>query len=432
MNRNSLLFKIQNTKLYNSLTLLSRNLRTKRGVNNYKRNLSFKFSKARFLLLTLGISLALFFFFNLSKYFQIQFNPYLAQEIIQLPIPLNDYKEINTLLIGFDDTQNTYKFVNMLAIVSLDYQTASLKIYNLNPNYLASLNNNTTTLRTSFNFLTSGNDTKMNDLMMLVENLSAVRIDRYIAFDYSNINKLIELTSLGFESDKSYRIGDDFISEGEYLEGDRLGNFVTFDKIPEDETIQRHSMFIRELFENLRDNFALYKYFLSANEFSEVIYTDFSKDEFLRFIVNVSSTDNAIRTGFASKTLTLEDLNKIDLEAGIRHSDMMLDESISNLFINIPVIKEQGKLEIFNATDQSGVAYNLKRKFENTGITVIKTGNYPDNLDENLLYIPKNNPDNLENTIRIIRSILRDDVRIVYGDYKFNYSGDMILVIGKY
>lgn len=432
MNRNSLLFKIQNSKFFNSLTLVFRNLRTRRGVDKYRKNFRFKFSKGKFVLLVIGGLLIFFIFFNLSKYFQIKFDTYLDQENLQALQSLKDFKEVNTLVIGFDDTQNTHKFVNMLAIVSLDYQTASLKVYNLNPNYIATINNNATTLRTSYNFLTSPNENKMSDLMMVVEDISAVRIDRYIAFDYSDVNKLIELTSLGFVADKSYRIGDDFISQGEYLERERLANFVTFDKIPEDDTIQRHSMFIRELFENLRDNFALYRYFLNAEEFSKVVYTNFTKDEFLRFIINVSSTDSSIRTGFASKKLTLGDLTKIDLEAGIRHSDMMLDENIANLFVNIPIIKEQGKLEIFNATDQSGVAYKLKRKFENTGITVIKTGNYPDNIDENLLYIPKNNPDNFENTIRIIRSILRNDLRIIYGDYKFNYSGDMILVIGKF
>ena len=199
-----------------------------------------------------------------------------------------------------------------------------------------------------------------------------------------------------------------------------------------DETLNRQTIFLKELLESLRDKFNLYKYFLNSSDFSQVIHTNFTKDEFIRFIVNISSTDNSIQTDFASENLTLSDLSKLNKEEGIDHSDMLLDEDVSQLFRNISIIKEQAKLEIFNATEKSGVAYNLKRKFENTGITVIKTGNYPDRVSENILYIPKNNPDNFINTIRLIRSILRDDVKIVYGDYKFNYSGDMILVIGKF
>ena len=170
----------------------------------------------------------------------------------------------------------------------------------------------------------------------------------------------------------------------------------------------------------------------NAEGFSKILTTDFTKDEFLRFIVNIASTDTTIQTGFSSKELTLNDLTKLNLESGIQYSDMLLDEDISGLFRSIPIIKEQAKIEVFNATEESGVAYTLKRKFENTGITVIKTGNYPDLVSENILYLPKNNPDNFVNTIRFIRSILRDELRVVYGDYKFNYSGDMILVIGKY
>jgi len=379
------------------------------------------------------VVIILFLFFNLSKYFQINFTTYLKEEdISQRPPTLNDSKEINTLFIGFDDTQNTYKFINMLAIVSLDYQTASVKIYNLNPNYLVDINNNSTTIRTSFNFLTSSSPTKMNDLMRIAEDVSAIRIDRYIAVNYSNMNKLVDLTSMNLESDKSYKLGDTFISEGENLKDIKLANFITYGNIPDDNTIERQSMFLKELFENLRDNFTLYRYFLDAENFSKIINTDFSKDEFLRFIVNIAATDSTIQTSFASNELTLSDLTKLDLEDGIKYSHMLLDEDISGLFRNIPIIKEQAKLEIFNATEESGVAYTLKRKFENTGITVIKTGNYPDTLSENILYLPKNNPDNFVNTIRSIRSILRDNLKVVYGDYKFNYSGDMILVIGDY
>jgi len=377
-------------------------------------------------------ALILFIGFNLSRYSQLNFSPYLdPSELENQPLILNDAREINTLLIGFDDTQNSYKFINMIAIISLDYQNATVKTYSLNPNYIVNINGNSVTLRAAFNVLTSSNSEKMKDLQELIENFSAVRIDRYIAFDYSDFDKLVQATNLTIKSDKSYRFGDTFISEGEVLSGNKLNDFVTFESIPDDEAIGRQSMFLKELLENFRDKFSLYSYFLNGTEFSQVIHTNFTKDEFIRFIMNVSSTDSSILTGLASEKLTLSDLSKLNREEGIVYSDMLLDEDLSQLFRNISIIKEQSKLEIFNGTEKSGVAYNLKRKFENTGITVIKTGNYPDLVSQNILYIPKNNPDNFTNTIRLIRSILRDDLKIVYGEYKFNYSGDMILVIGN-
>ncbi len=432
MNRNSILFKIKNTKIYNSLFLVLRNLRTKRGVQNYKKNFSFKFNKSSILLYLLILALLGAILFNISKYSQLSFSPYLdASELETRPLILEDSKEINTLFIGFDDTQNSYKFINMIAIISLDYQTASIKTYTLNPNYIVNINGNKVTLRAAFNVLTSQSSEKMNDVQKLIENLSAIRIDRYIAFNYSELPNLLALTDLSVESDESYKLGDNFITEGEVIRGDKLNAFVTFDNNPDDKALKRQSMFLKEFLENLRDKFALYKYFLNSKEFSQVIHTNLNKDEFIRFIINISSTDTTILNDFASEKLTLKDLSKLNREEGIEHSAMLLDEDVSQLFRNISIIKEQAKLEIFNATETSGVAYNLKRKFENSGITVIKTGNYPDIVSENILYIPKNNPDYFLNTIRFIRSILRDNVKVVYGDYKFNYSGDMILVIGK-
>lgn len=431
MQRNSLLFKIQNSKLYNSLQLVLRNLRTKKSLKINKKSYSkFPSGKRKYIFIFILIVLLGFLFFNISKYFQIQVYTYFPEERSTSYI-LPDSKELNTIFIGFDDTQNTHKFVNMLAIISTDYISGTVKVYNLNPSYLTTVNNNNVTLRTSFNLLTSANEDKMNDFIRLVENVSAIRIDRYLAIDYSDLNNLIDLTSLKLVSDKSYKFDDLFITEGEVIQGEKIYKYINSEVIPEDDLLRRQGQFIKELLESLRDNMTVYRYFLNSPSYTSIIKTSFSKDEFIRFIANISTSDTTISTGYASKKLTLSDLSTLNLEEGISYSDMLLDEDISRSFRNIQVIKEQAKIEIFNATEKSGVAYNLKRKFENTGITVIKTGNYPDNSTENTLYLPKNNPDLFINTIRIIRSILKDDLKIVYGEYKFNYSGDMILVIGK-
>lgn len=433
MKKDSLFFKIQSSKLYNSTQLFFRNLKTKRGVNNYKKSLHFSFNKGKIFIIIFFVVVVFVLGFNLNKYFQLNFSSYLTEEEYQnTPKILPDSKDVNVLLVGFDDTQNTHKFMNMLAIISLDYQTASLKIYNINPNYLVGINNNSATLRTAYNLLTVPDSEKMNNIMKLVENTSAVRIDRYLAFNYSDIAKLNELTGISLESDKSYKIGEAFITEGKILRGEELSQFVATGNIPDDDTLRRQSNYLKALFDNLRDNLTLYRYFLNWEDFSEIIFTNFTKDEFIRFILNVSSIENTIQTEFASSELTLEDLGKLNLENGVQYSDMLLDENISNLFRNISIIKEQAKIEVFNATDKSGVAYSVKRKLENAGVTVIKTGNYPDNIKENILYLPNKNPENFENSIRFVRSILRDNVSIVYGEYKFNYSGDMILVIGNY
>lgn len=425
--------KIKTNRLYNSIVLFIRNRKSKRGVLLLSKKTSHKNNKTFFLFIALIITFAVIIIFHLNTYLQIKVTPYLQSEKIELaPKVLNDSKEINVLFLGFDDTQNQHRFLNMIAIISVDYLTGSIKIYNLNPNYLVRLNNNNNvTIRTAFNLNTSSEETKMLELMTLLENVSGTRLDRYMAFNYSDLKSLIELTDLKLEASKSYKIDDIFISQGEILSGDLLNKFITSEVFPDDDLIRRQGLFLKELLETLRDSFTLYRFFLNGSQFTEILKTNFTKEEFVRFIANISTTGSFIGNGYASKSLTLADQSQLKLEEGIPYSDMLLDEDISRIFRNISIIKEQGKVEVYNATDRSGLAYQIKRKLENTGITVIKTGNYPDNQNKNTLYIPKNNSDNFINTIRIIRSILRDEVDIVIGEYKFNYSGDMILVIGN-
>ena len=94
-------------------------------------------------------------------------------------------------------------------------------------------------------------------------------------------------------------------------------------------------------------------------------------------------------------------------------------------------LKSHLEIEVFNATKKSGLANKTKRIFQNWGAYVIKSGNYFENIDKNIIYVPNNNAKNFVNNIAEIKRFFRDDIEVVQGEYKYNYSGDLIVVIGK-
>jgi anionic cell wall polymer biosynthesis LytR-Cps2A-Psr (LCP) family protein len=435
MDKSPLPLNITRSSFYNSIKKFIRDFRSGRSrpsINLRRNTFGRDFFKGKTVLIILSVLLIFIVGFHIHRYLQIEVAPYVDVEGIEhSPQIISDARDINVVFIGFDDTKNNYRFINMLAIVNLDYQTGELKLYSYNPNYLVNLGSAKFPLRSVFNLLTSKDEEKMIDLLAIIEKISAIRIDRYVAFNYSDLNTLIEKTGVTVIADKNYSIEGNSYAQDEAIGGSRLYDFIAKEAILTDDSLKRQNMFLKELLESLRDTYKLYRYFLDGKEFSDILRTDFTKDQFIRFVANLASSNAFIKTGFASQQLTLEDLTKSNLEEGIPASDILLDEDISKVFSSIAIIKEQAQIEIFNATNVSGVAYNLKRKFENIGITVIKTGNYTEKVEENRLYIPSKTPDNFINTIKAVRAILRDDVRIIFGDYKYNYSGDMILVIGK-
>lgn len=431
----TIITKIQRSRFLSRVNLFLRNFRSKRKVTSQnsliKNGIGFHFNFRTILVLLLIVVFFGFVFFNLYKYITLAINAYSPEEVVNRKQMNSDFKGINILLVGLDDTQNSFKFVNMLAVFSLDYQTGIPRIYGLNPNYIVNYNGQNITIRTLYNFINEGDEERITAISEVVEDAYAIRLDRYMAFTYSDLKNLVNSLDLNLQLDKSYKINETFLAEGSLIQGEDLYNFVTYNEFPDDEAIINQIRFLTRLFESLRDSFSLYRMFLNHENITNNFTTNFSKDEFVRFLMTLDSTELTILSKISSQDLTLRDLTTISLEEGIVFSDMLVDENTSSMFRSIPIVKEQAKVEVFNGTDTAGLANKVKRKLENVGITVIKTGNYPDNKEKTTLYIPKSNPQEFENTISFIKTLYGDQLEIVIGEYKFNYSGDMILVIGN-
>jgi calcineurin-like phosphoesterase len=108
---------------------------------------------------------------------------------------------------------------------------------------------------------------------------------------------------------------------------------------------------------------------------------------------------------------------------------ILIDEQIAGFFSDVSVAAEQAELEIYNASDQIGLAYKFARQFQNIGINVVKYGNYFESADESIIYLEtEQDIDRYRNTIREIQNTI-GKATILIGAYQYNKSGDIIIVL---
>ena len=115
-----------------------------------------------------------------------------------------------------------------------------------------------------------------------------------------------------------------------------------------------------------------------------------------------------------------------------RINQILLDDNLRKVFQDLRVISEQCELEVYNSSDISGFALKKTREFKNIGINVVKYGNFVEDLEEenHVLYIDSD--EDLERyryTIESIRQSLRGKVTIKIGEYEYNKTGNVVMVL---
>jgi hypothetical protein len=165
---------------------------------------------------------------------------------------------------------------------------------------------------------------------------------------------------------------------------------------------------------------------------------------YLKSIVNFDSfriafRTNLIRVEYTNMTNAFGNFDissgAIDESQGTVEGDNIIpdfskiDSSLYLLLRNIDLLKEQIRIEIYNATSIQGAANKVARSLEVYGVDVIKTGNYPEELEETSLYIAGNKNNMIANYTELER-LFRGELEELK-EYKYNYSGDIILIIGN-
>lgn len=136
-----------------------------------------------------------------------------------------------------------------------------------------------------------------------------------------------------------------------------------------------------------------------------------------RLIKSIDLGNNfGIKREFATGTGLDPDYNLIDLQIGdiLRSND---------------VLAEQIKVEVFNATNTPGLAFRTAKKLINYGVNVVRYSNAPRAEEISILYVPPNLVAKL-NT-EIIKSLVKQDIKVLNTPYEYNSTGDVVLVLGN-
>jgi hypothetical protein len=408
---------IKKNKFYSNFVKLRRGVKVKTSndITNVSRRINLKgktpilFLLVMFIILGLGI-------FVLTKYLNIKttpFNSFNPSEQALLPEAEN-----NILLIGLDDRVDGYQFANLIIIVSLNKESKITRIYGVNPRYSLSESGQRYSLSSYWNKLDSVND-RAGLFTDLISEYIGIRLDAYIAFERSELNSF-----LSERSDLRMDVGDT-----KNLNGEKLSTKL-LETVTNDDDVMVQTEFVHMLLQQFKNITFAYDIFLNTSDYTETFKTNISRDQFYTFI----SFANQSKYILNSKGLTLRSLGYKDetsIEDLIIPNYILVDENVADYFTDLNILAEQARVEVYNSTTTAGLASKYKRILQNTGANVIKFGNYPEVELTSKLYVPEGIVEKFPRTINMIKRSLGFDVEIAVEGYRYNYSGDIILILGE-
>jgi len=348
----------------------------------------------------------------------------LASDTIAAPI-VGD--QANILLVGYDSNES-YSFVDFLALVSLSVKEGKQRIVIMNPDFTTTyVDGKQIRFRNVLSNSLIKNKPPLETLERSVEIMLGLHIDRYVTVEVNSLPKLIQSLGINYTTTDSVLDND----AGEYRENQLLNDpalvkYLAADEPGPNSKMLRLAKFMKT---ELESNANLWRYaslILNPESWSPILGTNMSKLELLNWALSVQASQQVqylyLSTGDAQfvPDLTGGYYVPITLE---------IDQKIQDSFARNSVIKEQGRIEVYNATITAGLANVTKRFLANQGATIIRTGNYTEKQERSKLFVPE--PDKFVNSVNLIKEVLRGKVIVVNEEYPFNHTGDMVLVVGE-
>ncbi len=369
---------------------------------------------------------------NVIQYFSIrpvEFN----NSVISTQNNING-NQINIVYLGFED-KGDYMFLYNIVLQSLDTKTGRVKHLLIDPNFSYRIEGftNTFTFKTMFNNLQVTNEEKLQKLLSSLNSFLGLRIDRYVAFKYSDMKAFIDKHNL-----QSKVIEDSFIgikksfSLGNTIKGPELNNYLfnEDDLVKADTKVfERFLTFLNNNIERNSNYFNMYKLFWKSSELVKIFYTNLNREEIFYISRIMVSADYPVESEFISTEGALKDPKSID--NGYLSDQVLVDEKVSRFFRDVEILKEQAKIEIYNGSGLSGLAFYYRRLYENSGSKVVKYGNYNQEREKTTVFITKTDVKSLRNTVDMIKRSFDFEVEVTTEGYNENYSGDIIIILGK-
>lgn len=322
-------------------------------------------------------------------------------------------KDLNLLFVGYSQLPNDEISIGLVSLATIDFQTGKINIYVINTNIKATVTTETgrktLPLRDFFTQFTLAQGKKLK-LIDAVEIMLGLKVDKYVAFNIDKYNEQFRKIGLHFEELQGKYISTDLVKNNSMAEQDAVTS--------------NQEIFIKSIFEQL-SVFKFYQIFINSAQIVDTLQTDLDKDSFFSILYNIAMLDKKISTLSTKGKLVTKD------DATVVINQSQLYESVRDLNQKLNVITEQAEVEVFNGSGQAGLASRKRRELEQLGINIVRFGNYPELIEGNIIYILGGDLQKYRNTIIEIEKNLDGKVTIDTEGYDENYTGNIILVLGK-
>ena len=110
-----------------------------------------------------------------------------------------------------------------------------------------------------------------------------------------------------------------------------------------------------------------------------------------------------------------------------REFDQEFSKFISQL-VSKEVERERVNVEIYNASNITGLASEYARKVRHTGSRILRFDNSPNIYERTVIFVPE--PEGYSNSLALIRDLVGYDVEVRYERPSFITTGDIVLILG--
>ncbi|MCD4811608.1 LytR C-terminal domain-containing protein [bacterium] len=91
--------------------------------------------------------------------------------------------------------------------------------------------------------------------------------------------------------------------------------------------------------------------------------------------------------------------------------------------------RERVNVEVYNASDISGLASKYARKIRHTGCRILRYDNAPKLYESTVIFVPE--LEGYENSLGLVRDVMGEGVKLRYERPQFITTGDIVVVLGK-
>lgn len=271
------------------------------------------------------------------------------------------------------------------------------------------------TFLTLLNRIENDDDNYKSLLEDALEDLSGLRVDGNIIFEEKNFKQFLD--ELRFNTEEYNRSNFQIVNSE--------GGKIEFDDLKQSSQV----VLLREFFSN------------GFNLLNKYLYFFWNYENIIHLFDSNLSTNNLITVfnylGIQKKVLSVvfdRNLSNIivnkDQTLSMIPSRQLFRERYLDQYKDLIIFTEQAEVEIYNASNVSGLASQSASRLSNIGVSVTRIGNFSDRIDKATIFIKQEGDIyKFKETIAAIKRNIDVDFKIELIDEQVQISGDIVVVI---